>query len=119
MEEILPPQTEHGAGFERTRLPQFTVFLENRVGRLTALLRALGNDQRLLILCHLAEGELSVGALHQRLDLSQSALSQHLAKLRDGDLVQTRREGQLIHYSLPDGPVRALMATLHQLYCPE
>ena len=84
-----------------------------------ALLRALGNDQRLLILCHLAEGELSVGALHQRLDLSQSALSQHLAKLRDGDLVQTRREGQLIHYSLPDGPVRALMATLHQLYCPE
>ena len=84
-----------------------------------ALLRRLGNDQRLLILCHLAEGELSVGALQQRLDLSQSALSQHLAKLRDGDLVRTRREGQVIHYSLPDGPVRTLMATLHSLYCPE
>ncbi len=84
-----------------------------------ALLRRLGNDQRLLILCHLAEGELSVGALLQRLDLSQSALSQHLAKLREGDLVQTRREGQAIHYSLADGPVRTLMATLHALYCPE
>jgi DNA-binding transcriptional ArsR family regulator len=84
-----------------------------------ALLRRLGNDQRLLILCHLAEGELSVGALHQRLDLSQSALSQHLAKLREGRLVETRREGQVIHYSLPEGPVRALMATLHALYCPE
>lgn len=84
-----------------------------------ALMRALGNDQRLLILCHLAEGELSVGALQQRLELSQSALSQHLAKLREGELVQTRREGQLIHYSLPEGPVRTLMATLHQLYCPE
>lgn len=84
-----------------------------------ALLRRLGNDQRLLILCHLAEGELSVGALQQRLDLSQSALSQHLAKLREGDLVRTRREGQAIHYSLPEGPVRTLMATLHALYCPE
>lgn len=84
-----------------------------------ALLRRLGNDQRLLILCHLAEGELSVGALHQRLELSQSALSQHLAKLREGGLVQTRREGQAIHYSLSEGPVRSLMATLHALYCPE
>jgi DNA-binding transcriptional ArsR family regulator len=84
-----------------------------------ALLRRLGNDQRLLILCHLAEGELSVGALQQRLALSQSALSQHLAKLREGHLVETRREGQVIHYSLPVGPVRTLMATLHALYCPE
>jgi DNA-binding transcriptional ArsR family regulator len=84
-----------------------------------ALLRRLGNDQRLLILCHLAEGELSVGALLQRLELSQSALSQHLAKLREGNLVETRREGQVIHYSLSDGPVRSLMATLHALYCPD
>lgn len=84
-----------------------------------ALLRALGNKQRLLILCHLAEAELAVGELHERLALSQSALSQHLAKLREGGLVQTRREGQAIFYSLPQGPVRALMATLHDLYCPD
>ena len=84
-----------------------------------ALLRALGNDQRLLILCHLAESELNVGSLHQRLDLSQSALSQHLAKLRDGGLVQTRREGQVIVYALADGPVRAVMTTLQRIYCPE
>ena len=84
-----------------------------------ALLRLLGNDQRLLILCHLAEQELSVGALQQRMELSQSALSQHLARLREMDLVRTRREGQAIHYSLAEGPVRPLMATLHSLFCPD
>ena len=81
------------------------------------LLRLLGNPQRLRVLCHLAEGELSVGALQARLDLGQSALSQHLARLREAGLVRTRREAQAIHYSLVDGPVRELMGTLHSIYC--
>lgn len=81
------------------------------------LLKALANEQRLLILCHLAEGELAVGELLERLELGQSALSQHLAKLREAALVQTRREAQAVHYRLADGPVQALMATLHGIYC--
>ena len=81
------------------------------------LLRTLGNEQRLLILCNLLEGELAVGELHARLDLSQSALSQHLAVLRDAGLVATRRESQSILYSLPPGPVTRVMALLQQLYC--
>lgn len=84
----------------------------------SALLKALANPNRLLVLCHLVEGELSVGELQARLEISQSALSQHLAKLREGGFVRTRRDGQLVHYSLPKGPVRTLMATLHRLYCP-
>jgi ArsR family transcriptional regulator, virulence genes transcriptional regulator len=82
-----------------------------------ALLRAMANPQRLLVLCHLAESEFSVGALQARLELSQSALSQHLAKLRESELVQTRRDAQMVYYSLPEGPVRAVMATLHAVYC--
>jgi DNA-binding transcriptional ArsR family regulator len=84
----------------------------------SALLKALANPHRLLVLCHLVEGELSVGELQARLDLSQSALSQHLAKLREGGFVRTRRDAQLVHYSLPKGPVRTLMDTLHRMYCP-
>jgi DNA-binding transcriptional ArsR family regulator len=83
------------------------------------LLKALGNEQRLLILCHLLDGELSVGELNQRVDLSQSALSQHLALLRELGLVATRREAQNIYYSLPDGPVVRVMALLQEIYCPQ
>ena len=82
------------------------------------LLKALGNEQRLHILCNLLDGPLSVGELNQRLDLSQSALSQHLALLRELSLVDTRREAQTIFYSLPDGPVVRVMALLQDIYCP-
>jgi ArsR family transcriptional regulator, virulence genes transcriptional regulator len=81
------------------------------------LLKTLGNEQRLLILCNLLEGPLSVGELNERVDLSQSALSQHLALLREGGFVETRRESQSIHYSLPQGPVTRVMALLQELYC--
>lgn len=81
------------------------------------LLKALGNGQRLRILCLLVDGEKSVGELNQHLDLSQSALSQHLARLRDEGLVQTRRESQVIHYRLASGPAGALIGTLHDIYC--
>jgi DNA-binding transcriptional ArsR family regulator len=83
----------------------------------SGLLKAMGNEQRLLILCQLVGHELSVGELQADSQLSQSALSQHLAVLREADLVQTRREGQSIFYSLPHGPVHKVMQTLHDIYC--
>lgn len=81
------------------------------------LLRALANDKRLMLLCLLAEGEASVGELNARVDLSQSALSQHLALLREDGLVESRREAQTIFYSLVDGPARRVIDTLHAIYC--
>lgn len=81
------------------------------------LLKTLGNPQRLRILCLLVEGEHSVGEINAHVPLSQSALSQHLAVLREQRLVDTRREAQTIFYALADGPARALLGTLHDLYC--
>lgn len=81
------------------------------------LLKALANEHRLLILCRLAEGELSVGELNARVDLSQSALSQHLSVLRRDGLVSTRREAQTIYYSLAEGPAMIVINTLHGIYC--
>ena len=86
-------------------------------GDAAQFLKALGNEQRLLILCNLLDRPLSVGELNQRVDLSQSALSQHLALLRDAGLVETRRESQSIYYSLPAGPVTRVMAVLQDIYC--
>lgn len=82
------------------------------------LLKAMANPQRLRVLCLLAEGERSVGEINAAVALSQSALSQHLAVLREQGLVQTRREAQSIRYSLGDGPVARLIRALHDIYCP-
>jgi ArsR family transcriptional regulator, virulence genes transcriptional regulator len=81
------------------------------------LLRALANEQRLMILCNLAAEELPVRDLQARLPLSQSALSQHLAVLRDCGLVNTRREAQSIRYSLAPGPAAKVISTLRRIYC--
>jgi len=81
------------------------------------LLKALANPKRLQILCVLGEGEQSVGALNERVPLSQSALSQHLAVLRADGLVQTRREAQIIYYSLRPGPALDVINVLHGHFC--
>ena len=81
------------------------------------LMRAVGNENRLMVLCALADGELSVGELLERVDLSQSAMSQHLAVLRRDDLVATRREAQSIYYSLSDPNASKLIAFLFETYC--
>jgi ArsR family transcriptional regulator, virulence genes transcriptional regulator len=86
-------------------------------GDAARLLKALANDHRLLILCMLVEGEHSVSEMNERLDLSQSALSQHLARLREEGLVETRREAQTIYYRVAKGPVQRLIQTLHGIYC--
>ena len=81
------------------------------------LLKAMSNESRLLILCNLAEGEMSVGELQACVDLSQSALSQHLAVLRRDNIVTTRRDSQSIFYSLASEPAKDIMATLYAYFC--
>ena len=91
--------------------------MREHAGAAGRLLKALGNGSRLMILCLLTEGERSVGQLNEQLDLSQSALSQHLAILRDDGLVTTRREAQSIYYGLAQGPAQQIINTLHGIYC--
>lgn len=81
------------------------------------LMKALGNESRLMILCTLATGERSVGDLNEIVPLSQSALSQQLARLRQQGLVETRRESQTIFYSLSPGPTDRVINLLHDIYC--
>jgi DNA-binding transcriptional ArsR family regulator len=81
------------------------------------LLKAMSNENRLLILCHLGEQEMSVNELNKFIDLSQSSLSQHLARLRNDGLVKTRRESQTIYYSIANKSVVKLIAFLHQEFC--
>lgn len=83
----------------------------------SGLLKTLGNEHRLLILCTLLEGERSVGDLVETVGLSQSALSQHLARLRRDGLVRTRRSSQTIYYRVAGAEAPAVLATLHSLYC--
>ena len=91
--------------------------MRRHAGDAARLLKALANEKRLLLLCRLVEGECSVGQLNAHVDLSQSALSQHLAVLREDGLVTTRREAQTIYYALAEGPARDIMETLHDIYC--
>ena len=81
------------------------------------LMKALGNESRLMILCMLTEGERSVSDLNEIIPLSQSALSQQLARLRQQGLVKTRRESQTIFYSLAEGPADRVIHLLHDIYC--
>ena len=81
------------------------------------LLRALANPHRLLMVCLLAEGALSVGELNRRIDLAQSALSQHLAILRREGVVATRRQGQTIYYSLMPGVAARIVEQLYDAFC--
>lgn len=91
--------------------------MQAHAGDAALLLKALANEKRLQVLCLLAGSERSVGEINDLLDLSQSALSQHLAVLREENLVRTRREAQAIYYSLAPGPAGAVMETLHGIYC--
>lgn len=91
--------------------------MRTHAGDAAQLLRALANDKRLMLLCLLVEGERTVSELNAKVALSQSALSQHLAVLRNDGLVTTRREGQTIHYALAEGPARRIIEALHGIYC--
>ncbi len=92
--------------------------LNARSEEASRLLALLANPHRLRILCALLDGERTVAALEKVVDLSQSALSQHLAKLREGALVATRREAQSIYYSIADQKAARLLEVMAELYCP-
>ena len=91
--------------------------MQDHASDAAGLMKALGNESRLMILCILAEGERSVGELNEMVPLSQSALSQQLARLRQQDLVKTRRESQTIFYSLTPGPTDRIIHLLHDIFC--
>lgn len=91
--------------------------LQTNARRASTLLKAMSNQHRLLILCQLVPGEKCVGDLEKVVGLSQSALSQHLARLRRDNLVNTRREAQTIYYSLAGDEPSAVIETLYGLYC--
>ena len=81
------------------------------------LLRALANEQRLMLLCNLLDGPLTVSELNERVELSQSALSQHLAVLREAGIVSAERQAQNVRYSLPKGVVPKLIGVLRDEFC--
>jgi len=91
--------------------------MRRNAGKAAAMLRMLSHEARLAVLCDLVDGERSAGALVVSSGLSQSALSQHLAKLREEGLVATRRDGQTIYYRLPDGKAARVIEVLHEIYC--
>lgn len=93
--------------------------LESKAAEAEGLLSVLANRRRLIILCHLmTHGELAVGELVKRLDLAQSALSQHLALMRAAGIVDTRRVGTTIYYSLVDERTRMLLGAIKDVLCP-
>ena len=91
---------------------------EAGANRAAAMLKALANEKRLMILCKLLEqGEMGVTALSTAVGLSQSALSQHLARMREEGIVATRRDSQSVFYSVSDPDVVRILATLKSIYC--
>jgi DNA-binding transcriptional ArsR family regulator len=92
--------------------------LRRNAGAAASMLRAVANERRLMILCLLiVDEELSAGELAQEVGLSQSATSQHLAKMREEGLITFRRESQTVHYRIADSGVKRLIATLKTIYC--
>lgn len=106
------------AGSKRVDAPtRLGIEMARHAESAATLLKALANQNRLMLLCTLTEGELSVGALNERIPLSQSALSQHLAVLRADGLVETRREAQTIYYRLVSGAALDVIRVLHDHFC--
>jgi ArsR family transcriptional regulator, virulence genes transcriptional regulator len=91
--------------------------MQRNARQVARLLKTLASARRLMILCHLTGGERSVGELQAHVELSQSALSQHLGRLRREGVVATRRDGQTIYYTLTDPNVIAVMRALYDVYC--
>ena len=91
--------------------------LQARAAEAEALLKAMANQARLMILCELLDGERTVTELHQAVGLAMSAVSQHLAKLREEGIVATRRESQTIYYSLASEAAKKMLAVLYEIFC--
>ena len=91
--------------------------MQEHAAEAAGIMKALGNESRLMILCLLADAERSVGELNEVIPLSQAALSQQLARLRQQGLVNTRQQSQTVFYRLADGPAERVIQLLHDIYC--
>jgi len=114
--EVRVRDDEASGAAHRRVLPALEVMQDHAMEAAT-FLKALANDQRLLILCCLINGALSVGEINERVPLSQSALSQHLGVLRDASLVKTTRKSQTVFYALTQGPALNIMEILYSAFC--
>ena len=92
--------------------------MQEAAGRASQMMKTLGHPGRLMILCNLADGERSVGELAEDLDMSQSSLSQHFARMRSEGLVKTRRESQTVYYSLASDELQQVIESLYRIFCP-
>lgn len=98
---------------------QHRQFMQQAASQAAGLLRLVGNEHRLLVLCLLIEhGELTVGQLLDQVELSQSALSQHLARMREEGLIAFRREAQTLYYRIENPDAEKLIAALKAIFCP-
>lgn len=113
----MSPPANRTAGPERPAPRRDLAAMARHATDAASLLKALANETRLLVLCALVDGPKSVGELNERVELSQSALSQHLAVLREAGVVTTRREAQTIWYALAEGPATLVMEALHASFC--
>ncbi|TWB11643.1 ArsR family transcriptional regulator [Rhizobium sp. ERR 1071] len=93
------------------------VEMAGRAGEVADLLKTLSHQARLMIVCSLVEGEFSVSELEEKLDIHQPHLSQHLTVLRSSGIVETRREGKQIFYSLTEEKAAQLVSALHNIFC--
>lgn len=99
--------------------PIDAVRMADAAGQASELMKTLGHKDRLMVLCHLSSGEKSVGELAGLLDIPQSPLSQHLARMRKEELVTTRREAQTIYYSIASPEAARMVQLMHELYCSQ
>lgn len=95
------------------------VSMASAAAQASELMKTLGHKDRLMVLCHLSSGEKSVGELAGLLDIPQSPLSQHLARMRKENLVKTRREAQTIYYSIASREAERMVQLMHELYCSQ
>jgi DNA-binding transcriptional ArsR family regulator len=93
--------------------------LRAAAGSAVGALKLLANEERLLLLCQLSQGELSVGELEEALDIHQPTLSQQLGVLRNEGVVNTRRDGKRVFYSVADRQLLEILAVLYRIYCPQ
>lgn len=93
--------------------------LREAAGQAVGVLKVLANEDRLLLLCQLSQGEMCVGDLEEALDIHQPTLSQQLGVLRSEGVVNTRRDGKRIYYSVADAHVLQVLEVLYRLYCPK
>ena len=114
---IAAPASDMAASFELKLSASALKQIHANANRAAGLLRSMSNPVRLMVLCQLTQGEKSAGELERMLPISQSALSQHLALLRQRDLVKTRRAGQSIYYSLAGSEAASVLAVLCEIFC--